>query len=288
MERLVRIILFALIPFYAFSQEKMDPFQIYGPYKAKIYESFSQALNNADDCHRLKSHNEDLSKNLKKIKKLNKLYVIDLKSNNIDTLPEEICSFQNLMYLKSSGNALRKLPETIGSTPTIKSLILHHVNLDSLPNSFKGLRSLMELEIQINNADTLNLKDGFSGLYNLKSLMLYKANLKAFPTGLNHSKKLKKVLMVDCGLQRIDSSFTLMEDLQTLILDKNNFEQFPLELIEIKTLKELSLRANKLTSIPEKLGKLRGLQLLDLTGNNIPMIEVDILRTLLPHCKIII
>lgn len=285
---LTRILLFALIPFSVLSQEKMDPFQVYGPYGSQVFTSFSQALLNANNCFRLKSHNEDLSKNFKKVKKLNKLYVIDLKSNNIDTLPEEISSFQNLMYLKSSGNGLTKLPETIGSTPTIKSLILHHVKLDSLPNSFRNLRSLMELEIQVNKADSLNIKEGFSALYNLKSLMLYKANLKQFPAGLNHSKKLKKVLIVDCGLNNVDSTFMEIEDLQTLILDKNSFKEFPLELTHIKTLKELSMRNNQLTSIPEKVSNLRGLQLLDLTGNEIPMLEIDILRALLPHCKIII
>jgi len=282
-----RIILLTIISLSSFAQNKLDPFQVYGPYRAKVYEDFSQALLNANDCYRLKPLNEDLSKNLKKIKKLDKLYVIEFKSNNIDSFPEEISSFRNLMYLKSSGNSLKKLPESIGLTPTLKTLVLHHVKMDSMPDSFNKLESLMELEIQVNNADTFKLKNSLNGLYNLKSLMLYKTNLPEFPVGLNKSPKLKKVLMVDCGLTQIDSSFALSKGIQTLILDKNKFQEFPTELIQIETLKELSLRNNQITHLPEKVAFIRGLEILDLTGNNIPPLELDIVRVLLPHCKII-
>lgn len=284
---LFRVLLFVLTPIGAICQSNLDPFQVYGPYGSAVYDNYSQALLNATNCYRLKSHDQDLSKNLKKIKKLDKLYVIELKNNNIDSLPEVISTFRNLMYLKSSGNPLKKLPESIGSAPTIKSIILHHVKMDSLPDSFSNLGSLMDLEIQVNTADTFDLQDELSGLYNLKSLMIYKNNLKAFPVGLDKSKKLKKVLIVNSGLTQIDSSFGLMNDIQTLILDKNQIEDFPKEILKLKTLKELSLRENKLTSLPEGLAQIRGLEILDITGNNIPLVEIDILKALLPYCKVI-
>tara|TARA_B100000676_G_C17846027_1_gene715533 strand:- start:51 stop:740 length:690 start_codon:yes stop_codon:yes gene_type:complete len=229
-----------------------------------------------------------LSKNLKRLKKLKKLYVIELKNNNIDSFPEEISSFRNLMYIKSSGNSLKKLPQSLGFTPTIKSLILHHVSIDSLPNSFNKLGSLMELEIQINNADTFDVGDRLSGLYNLKTLMIYKSNLKSFPIGLDKNLKLEKILIVNSNLNALDSSFSGMKKIETLILDKNNFETFPEEILDLKTLKELSLRDNNLISLPEKVAKLKGLELLDLTGNKIPVSDVEILKILLPYCKIII
>ena len=174
-----RLFLFITLPLYTFSQEKLDPFQIYGPYGAKIYDNYSQALLTSENCYRLKLHNQDLNKNLKKLKKLNKLFVVELKNNNIDTIPEELSTFRNLMYFKSSGNPLKKLPESFGTTPTLKSLILHHVAMDSLPSSFNQLGSLMELEIQINNSDTFDVKNRLSGLFNLKTLMIYKSNLKS-------------------------------------------------------------------------------------------------------------
>ena len=195
--------------------------KIYGPYGSETFSNFNQALLNAQNCYKLKSEGEDLSKSAKRIKKLNKLYVIDLKENNIDSLPESISNFRNLMYLKSSGNPLRKLPESIGNTPTIKTIILHHTVLDSLPYSFNNLGSLAELEIQVNNSDTFFTKEALKGLYNLKSIMLYKINLKEFPKGLQTNRKLKKIMMIDCHLTKLDSLFGQSKSVQTLILDKN-------------------------------------------------------------------
>ena len=138
-----------------------------------------------------------------------------------------------------------------------------------MPDGFKKLGSLSELEIQINRADTFDIQNELSGLYNLKSLMLYKTNLKSFPFGLEKNTKLKKILMVDCGLSQIDSSFALMKNTESLILDENNFKEFPKEIINLKTLKELSFRNNKLTSLPEDISFIRGLEILDLSGNKI-------------------
>ena len=101
--------------------------------------------------------------------------------------------------------------------------------MDSLPSSFNQLGSLMELEIQINNSDTFDVKNRLSGLFNLKTLMIYKSNLKSFPIGLNENYKLKKILIVNSGLTQLDSSFAYMKNIQTLILDKNNFEEIPKE-----------------------------------------------------------
>ena len=281
------VFLFIAIPLLSFGQNKINPFQIYGPYGSETFLNFNQALLNAQNCYKLKSEGEDLSKSAKRIKKLNKLYVIDLKENNIDSLPESISNFRNLMYLKSSGNPLRKLPESIGNTPTIKTIILHHTVLDSLPYSFNDLGSLAELEIQVNNSDTFFTKEALKGLYNLKSIMLYKINLKEFPKGLQTNRKLKKIMMIDCHLTKLDSLFGQSKSVQTLILDKNQFTVFPREVFQLATLKELSLRDNKLTSLPEKVSKIRGLEILDLTGNKIPLVEIDVLRSLLPGCKII-
>ena len=287
MKILKLVFLLIAIPLLGIGQNKIDPFQIYGPYGSETFSSFNQALLNAQNCYKLKSEGEDLKKSAKRIKKLSKLYVIHLNNNNIDSFPESISTFRNLMYLKSSGNPLKKLPETIGSTPTIKTIILHHTVLDSLPDSFNKLGSLAELEIQVNNADTFFTKEAFKGLYNLKSIMLYKSNLKEFPKGLQTNGKLKKIMMIDCHLTKVDSLFGQSKSVQTLILDKNQFTVFPQEVFQLATLKELSLRENKLTSLPEKVSKIRGLEILDITGNKIPLVEIDILKALLPGCKII-
>jgi Leucine-rich repeat (LRR) protein len=266
---------------------KIDPFQLYGPYGAETFTNYTQAQLKPNQVYRLKLIDQDLSKSLKRLKRLSKLYVVEFKNNTIDSFPDEITTFKNLMYLKSSANPIKKLPEDIGNTPTLKSLILHHVSLDSLPQSFNKINSLTELEIQINSADTLKIGNSLSGIFNLKSVILYKCQLDTFPLGLDKNTKLKKVLAVDCNLKHLTPSIGKNESIQILILDKNRFTTFPEELITNKSIKELSLRDNKITHIPEKVARMRSLEILDLTGNSIPDRELEVLKILLPGCKII-
>lgn len=269
------------------NRDKIDPFQLYGPYGSEVFTNYTQAQLKPNQVFRLKLIDQDLSKSLKRIKRLHKLYVIELKNNHIDSFPEEITTFKNLMYLKSAGNPIKKLPENIGNAPTLKNLILHHVELDSLPSNFNRLNSLTEIEIQINNSDTLKIGNAFSGIFNLKSIMLYKCNLDTFPLGLDKNTKLKKVIMVDCKLTSLTPTLGNNNSIEVLVLDKNNFKEFPKELINHKTIKDLSLRNNKITHLPESVSKMKSLEILDLSGNNIPQIEIEIVQALLPGCKII-
>lgn len=288
--RKVLVYIFAiLVPHSVFAQrnDKIDPFQLYGPYGSEIFTNYSQAQLKANQVFRLKVIDEDLSKSLKRLKRLSKVYAVEFKNNNIDSFPDEISTFKNLMYLKTSGNPIKKLPETIGSTPTLKSLILHHVNLDSLPSGFNNLSSLTELEIQINSADTFKIGNALSGIYNLKSVVLYKCQLDTFPLGLDKNTKLRKILAVDCNLSHLTPSIGDNESLQTLVLDKNKFSEFPEELTKNKSIRELSLRENQIMHLPENVARMRSLEILDLTGNNIPAREIDVIKALLPGCKII-
>jgi hypothetical protein len=72
MSLLVKLLIFLALPIGLYSQEKLDPFQIYGPYGATVHENYTQALLNSESCYRLKIYNQDLSKTVKKLKKTQK------------------------------------------------------------------------------------------------------------------------------------------------------------------------------------------------------------------------
>ncbi len=281
------ISLFFLSSLFCKAQQTFDAFQLYGPYGSTIYPTYYGALKNHKEAYKVKSYGEDLNKGFSKLKKLNKLYVFEIKNNNIDSFPEIIGSFKNLMYLSSSKNPLKKLPESFGKLQSLKILKLHYTSIDSLPNNFSALNQLQTLEIQSNNADTFFTKNALKGLYNLKSLTIFKTNLKEFPLGMEKNKKLKNVVIVDCQLENIDPKFSDNKIVSTLILDNNKIKEFPLEFIKLKTLKELSLRNNNIKKLPEKVSYLSGLEVLDLRGNPISKYEINIIKVLLPKCRII-
>tara|TARA_B110000211_G_C14083143_1_gene555501 strand:+ start:2018 stop:2884 length:867 start_codon:yes stop_codon:yes gene_type:complete len=281
------ILIIFLSSLFCTAQQKFDAFQLYGPYGSTIYPTYYGALKNHKEAFKIKSHGEDLNKGFNKLKKLNQLYVFELQNNSVDSFPEIIGSFKNLMYLSSSQNPLKKLPESFGNLKSLKILKLHYTSIDSFPNNFSRLNQLQTLEIQSNDADTLFTKEALKGLYSLKSLTIFKCNLKEFPKGMENNNKLSNIVMVDCNIEKVDSGFCSNTKISTLILDKNNIKEFPMELIRAKTLRELSLRNNQISKLPEEVANLRGLEVLDLRGNPISKYEINIIQILLPQCKVI-
>ena len=78
------ISLISLSSLFCKAQQTFDAFQLYGPYGSTIYPTYYGALKNHDEAYKIKSYGEDLNKGFSKLKKLNKLYVLEIKNNNID------------------------------------------------------------------------------------------------------------------------------------------------------------------------------------------------------------
>lgn len=280
-------ILLLTISYQSVAQKAVDPFQIYGPFGSITYKSYYAAIKNYKEAFKLQSHNEDWTKGIKKFDRLSNLYVFDISTNNIDTLPESMGTMKDLMYFKTSGNPFRTLPNSIGGCYSLRTIKLHFCAIDSLPKSFNQLRNLRELEIQANQADTLHFQNALKNLTALNQLFIYKSNLKAVPNYFNTCPKLASVAIIDCGIQDLDSNFTLPKSCNTLILDNNPFNQFPKKITEFTSLRVVSLKNCGITALPEWISKLTGLEVLDITGNSIDLYQIDVLKILLPQCKII-
>ena len=251
------ISLISLSSLFCKAQQTFDAFQLYGPYGSTIYPTYYGALKYARPFAPKVFTNSVYSS----------IFFL------LIWLPPGILS-ATILFLESLLQSL-------------KILKLHYTSIDSLPNNFSSLNQLQTLEIQSNSADTFFTKNALKGLYNLKSLIIFKTNLKEFPLGMENNKKLKNVVIVDCKLENIDPNFSDNKIVSTLILDNNNLKEFPMEFIKLKTLKELSLRNNNIKQLPERVSYLNGLEVLDLRGNPISKYEINIIEVLLPKCKII-
>ena len=113
MKKTTLIILY-FIHSYCIAQQG-TPFEKYGPFQTKNYTSFSDALKNEQEAFKLKSENEDLSKDIRKLKNLGALQVLILTENNLDSLPQEVSTLSNLMYFESSKNSLKKIPTGVSA-----------------------------------------------------------------------------------------------------------------------------------------------------------------------------
>ncbi|MFZ9848171.1 MAG: leucine-rich repeat domain-containing protein [Flavobacteriales bacterium] len=275
---------FFLVTAYGWAQ---NPFEKYGPFNAKIYSSFIDALKEKDFVFKLQCENENLSKELKKVGDLNKLQVLALKNNQLDSLSKQIFKMSDLLYFSSTQNPLQKLPAEIMYWSQLNEMHLFHTALHSLPKEMSSLQALKILQIQNNQKDTFHLGEGCKKLNNLKSVIFYNNNFYSFPKELLSCVQLNEIVITSCKINAVPSEINALTDLQTLVLDSNEIKTIPNEIFDMPSIKYISLKNNQLTSISESFTRLPLLEKLDLSGNNIPEDRIAILRVLMPKCKII-
>lgn len=233
---------------------------------------------------------------------------LHLTRNNIKNIMSAFSVYQQLEFLDVSYNQLRTLG--VGNFPLadLKVLVLDNngvVEFD--PNTFKGLRGLLELQMRRNglsdvpsrafhdmrSLERLDLSqnqisrvdpDAFVGLHRLKSLILRENRLNHIPTPAFHH--IPHLLALDVGqnpmLTVVDNAFShlvrlkdlTMDGCATSVLETGAFSS----LVSLKTLR---LEDNALDVFPmEALADLHRLEELHIGRNGFRSLTEDNLRPL--------
>src|SRR5690606_21020737 len=121
----------------------------------KTYTIFREALENKA-CVRYFSyrvaHKELLSP---KIAELERLALLDLKSNSLKYLPDEIGRLDRLKHLTLSSNHIRRLPRTIGNCRSLEMLQADNNALVELPPQAGQLTALVFMDLSWNHIAAL-------------------------------------------------------------------------------------------------------------------------------------
>ena len=269
-----------------FAQNLEEDFYKYGFPQDEIYVELDKAIKESKKVSKLKLLNVDLSKSLNKLGKFKQLKVLSLTNNKIDSLPDKLFRNFGMKSFFSSGNEFHTLSSNVQNWSELEVLKLQKTKLDAFPKELSSLKMLKKLELQSNVTDTFKLNDVFEGLEALEDLLFYRVPLYTFPSGFEHTKKLKQVYFIDCRLTKIDSSIYSCEQTELLVLDDNALKEIPEQIKKIKNLRVLSLRNNKIKALPEFISKFKKLEKLDVRGNPVPRHQIAILKILMPACRI--
>ncbi|NWU58687.1 NEPN protein, partial [Dromas ardeola] len=187
---------------------------------------------------------------------------------------------------------------------TTRRLYISHSKIKQLQiTDFRRMSALEELVLSCSGTESIE-NNTFKALSTLKSLELYKNQLKQIPTFLpsgleilkladnsinvlhaSDFEGLMKLRVLDIRNNLIatlpPSAFSSLCNLQSLILDGNNMESVSAPL-KLPRLKYLSMADNKLNSFPANFfASFQNLQFLSLSGNFLTKVPLDLPKSLL-------
>ena len=198
---------------------------------------------------------------------------LDLGSNKITRLPNDLHQLVNLKYLSLDRNFnLGFIPENIGDLSNLERLIFSSCNIHHIPASIFKLKKLKLLYLKHNKIETLPEK--WSSLQTLKTLHLSYNNIAWVPPGLFTLPALE-TLAIDhnqlgtANFKDRQQPMAGLVNLKKLDLQYNQLEKIPFDFGTLQKLEEVSLYNNRINELPPSIGDLKSLKYLSLSNNKI-------------------
>ena len=179
------LVVFNLFSISFFSQSKVDSLSI-----KKTYTNLEEALKSPDKVYRLDLSDQNLSKFVVFLQKFSNLEYLSLKNDHLRTLPKEIFELQKLKILDISSNDFETLSNDFIKFKNLEELYLNNEKNLNVPQTLNLLSKLPKLKALHLEGDNLRkLPENIVKLKNLKSLYLNDNLFKEVPTqirGLDH------------------------------------------------------------------------------------------------------
>ena len=208
------------------------------------------------------------------------LLELDLRNNQLSTLPNEMVALRCLKRLNLSSNQFQDFPEVVCELRSLEFLSLCRNKIESLPPSVSRLVELRSFVLSGNKLKSLPPEIG--DLKSLRTLVLggvYGGNeLKMLPTSIGSLSELEELDLSHNCLTCLPDVLRSLTNLVTLACFGNQLETVPESLCELKNLRVLNLGRNMLTEIPTSLGYMTSLELLSLFSNRIEFVPERILK----------
>lgn len=221
------------------------------------------------------------------------LRTLNISSNFLETFPSFLCDLESLVDLDMSFNLIIEFPDNIGNLKSLERLVITNNRLSgALPDSFKSLLSLRELDVKYNiisaidviselpkleimTADHNAISQFVGSFERLRSLKLNANPITKFEV-TSPVPTLKLLNLSNAQLASVDDSFHNMLNLERLLLDKNYFVSLPPQIGNLRRLEHFSIAKNSIGELPPEIGCLQELRVLDVRGNNMRKLPMEI------------
>lgn len=200
---------------------------------------------------------------------------LDLSSNSLKSIPQDIGILSKLTVLNLSNNKLESLPESIKRLSALSNIDLRRNNFTKLPDVISQL-PIKSLNISGNKISDISiLKD----CNELMVLDLSNNLIKEIDIKLPESNTLRTLNLSNNFLKEVDALFSSLPNAQRLNLSNNLLTKIPSAISNMTSLKELDISDNNLETIQSAIFDLE-IESLNLTANRLKTLHLKAMKSL--------
>uniref|UniRef100_A0A182IS19 Disease resistance R13L4/SHOC-2-like LRR domain-containing protein n=1 Tax=Anopheles atroparvus TaxID=41427 RepID=A0A182IS19_ANOAO len=211
------------------------------------------------------------------------LTTLDLSSNTLTTISENIQNLADLTVLNLQDNALTSLPNGIGALTKLTKLTISRNKLSELPESFFQLKELKHLNLAHNEFPEVH--PNISDLIMLETLDFSFNSINALPGGIGFLVRLQQLTLNNNRLTELPNDIVNLRNLHKLDLSKNDLKLLPPVMGELRKLECLYVQHNDIDELPDFTG-CEALKELHISNNFIKTLPADFCENL-PQLKVL-
>lgn len=204
----------------------------------------------------------NLANNLSELKNLTYL---NLKDNNLRSIPEELFKIESLKELILSGNLIEVISDSIRKLENLNNLDLSYNSISELPLAIFEMKNLIKLSLMGNKIK--NLSDSIENLNSLKELYLGYNKLNYIPETICSLSSLEILSISYNNLTFLPKKLGNLTKLRILNVSGNLMSYLPSNFCSLTSLENLDLSDNKLELIPDCIASLPALKRFNLSYN---------------------
>lgn len=153
---------------------------------------------------------------------LTNLVELNLSSNQLVKVPEDLSSLKELKRFNLSENLIEKMPDNFGNWwPKLETLNLSRNKLAAIPPSLCKLCNLKRLYLNDNQLTFEGLPATLGKLHQLELFMAARNKLELIPESIFRCGRLKKLILTSNRLITLPETIHLLYDLEDLDLSNN-------------------------------------------------------------------
>ncbi|QVL49540.1 MAG: leucine-rich repeat domain-containing protein [Thiocapsa sp.] len=156
-----------------------------------------------------------------KIKAWSELKKLELRSNDLSDLSDDISILTGLVDLSLSGNKFSIVPEIVFSLNELMFLNFGVNQISELPNGIGRLKKLKILDLGENKL--ISLPSEIGELKNLETLILNNNMLTSLPKEIGNMTALNQIYIWDNNLSSLPDEIMNLNNLESIDLQNNNF-----------------------------------------------------------------